>query len=313
MAFGGWSSDRFTVPMDDFICAICREVYRNAVSNPCGHTFCETCLRQSIRQVRQCPSCRIPIPPSVPAFSLRLAIQNSPIHCENHEYGCGVVCLLQDMTAHQQLCEFQHKPCDECNEQVQTNQLEHHQTHLCVYRLVACRQCQATVSFHEQESHIVTSCGQTSQTCDLCDWKGVREDAHLLVCPFVVVACKYKAYGCDVEQARNQMPAHEESSHTDCLCRTIDRVHQSMDQFQMAHLQEGPFRVAGHPHRVYLCSDLQTESCSFCQQPIKVVQTNAFGYTCGLNCSFFVCIECVGQRRLYKSKRSLADTILLVL
>ncbi|XP_056308993.1 zinc-binding protein A33-like [Danio aesculapii] len=44
----------------DYICPVCHEVFRVPVILPCGHSFCQRCVRQfwSGRRARECPVCR---------------------------------------------------------------------------------------------------------------------------------------------------------------------------------------------------------------------------------------------------------------
>ncbi|XP_031665751.1 E3 ubiquitin-protein ligase TRIM39 isoform X2 [Oncorhynchus kisutch] len=42
---------------EDLSCPVCRDIFKNPVLVPCGHSFCETCLRETWKQ-RECPVCR---------------------------------------------------------------------------------------------------------------------------------------------------------------------------------------------------------------------------------------------------------------
>lgn len=43
-----------------FLCSLCRNIFTNPVTTPCGHSFCLSCLSQfwSRHQSRYCPECR---------------------------------------------------------------------------------------------------------------------------------------------------------------------------------------------------------------------------------------------------------------
>lgn len=43
-----------------FLCSLCRNIFCNPVTTPCGHSFCVSCLSQfwSRHQSRYCPECR---------------------------------------------------------------------------------------------------------------------------------------------------------------------------------------------------------------------------------------------------------------
>ena len=43
---------------DEFTCIICQELFIEATTLPCAHTFCEVCLRLWMRKKKNCPVCR---------------------------------------------------------------------------------------------------------------------------------------------------------------------------------------------------------------------------------------------------------------
>lgn len=43
---------------DEFTCIICQELFIEATTLPCAHTFCEVCLRLWMRKKKTCPVCR---------------------------------------------------------------------------------------------------------------------------------------------------------------------------------------------------------------------------------------------------------------
>ncbi|XP_024263182.1 E3 ubiquitin-protein ligase TRIM39 isoform X2 [Oncorhynchus tshawytscha] len=42
---------------EDLSCPVCRDIFKDPVLVPCGHSFCETCLLETWKQ-RECPVCR---------------------------------------------------------------------------------------------------------------------------------------------------------------------------------------------------------------------------------------------------------------
>jgi hypothetical protein len=46
-------------PGDNYCCVVCRQLFVQPVTTPCGHTFCRPCLVQCLSlSKRQCPVCR---------------------------------------------------------------------------------------------------------------------------------------------------------------------------------------------------------------------------------------------------------------
>lgn len=55
-------------------CVICQEIFYEPVTLPCGHSFCRSCIRQSLRVKPLCPSCRTPMIGSVEGMSLNFTL-----------------------------------------------------------------------------------------------------------------------------------------------------------------------------------------------------------------------------------------------
>lgn len=54
----GGSSHRKPARSDDFDCTICLKLLYEPVTTPCGHSFCRSCLFQSMDRSNRCPLCR---------------------------------------------------------------------------------------------------------------------------------------------------------------------------------------------------------------------------------------------------------------
>ena len=44
--------------ISDVLCGVCHEMFIDPVALPCGHTFCEFCIRMWFKRTRSCPVCR---------------------------------------------------------------------------------------------------------------------------------------------------------------------------------------------------------------------------------------------------------------
>ncbi len=121
----------------DFTCAICIGVARDAVKTRCKHVFCNSCMTFALRAKRECPLCRraVPregtgrthfqLPPKAPAqacvcvcvcvcvwshalteevsgwdVSVRSAIGALEVKCPNTDLGCEWKGKLSALSAH---------------------------------------------------------------------------------------------------------------------------------------------------------------------------------------------------------------------
>jgi tetratricopeptide (TPR) repeat protein len=49
------------ISQEDFHCALCCRLMFQPTTTPCGHTFCSSCLNQSLDHRPSCPVCRAPL------------------------------------------------------------------------------------------------------------------------------------------------------------------------------------------------------------------------------------------------------------
>ena len=88
-------------------------------------------------------------------------------------------------------------------------------------------------------------------------------------------------------------------------------VQEKRESIKASQLQEGPFKIKGHLHRVLLCSDVVNECCDYCEEIIEPIHTMYFGYRCGKGCPLTICVGCLGKNRTYKSKQMIQYSALL--
>jgi hypothetical protein len=103
---------------DDFLCSICKDVLDNAVTTPCRHTFCKTCISEWIKESYSCPldkkrlipSDLIPIPIAFTNLLDRLNVL-----CKFEEEGCDHKCPRSDLEGHVRRCPFNPTAEFECD------------------------------------------------------------------------------------------------------------------------------------------------------------------------------------------------------
>lgn len=139
-----------------YYCSICREVLNDPVQCRAGHIFCRSCVREWLRNHKNCPECRIDL--SMDSLSDALLIRN---HLNSHTVLCKTVIdsagackwtgQLQELETHLSVCEFNN--CPHCGQHIIIDTLTDH-IRDCKWRPVDCKYgCGQCVAFINLESH----------------------------------------------------------------------------------------------------------------------------------------------------------------
>lgn len=155
------SGDLFVLPLASelFTCNICTQIANTPLNIPCGHIFCNNCLKQWYTINQTCPTCRhscnleqIQINASVTKM-----IAQMDWKCKNYVNGCTFTSVVGNndikMDRHERKCIYRTHPCIHCNKLININQQEEHNC------LVACSACGKQVptcllQIHEAKPHI---------------------------------------------------------------------------------------------------------------------------------------------------------------
>ena len=111
----GYGSDRFlTPPAINFICSVCREVFRNPKELPCGHMLCTECLMniQQADGMFQCPLDRkISFTFDEPNQFFKEQYSELRVNCQWQRFGCDEKKMIGQEEQHEQQCDFNgHRP-----------------------------------------------------------------------------------------------------------------------------------------------------------------------------------------------------------
>jgi hypothetical protein len=307
---GGWSKDRFLhQSIDDYICSICHDVCKDAMTLNCGHSFCQSCITRSESSFQnKCPECRTLSMHLVPDFSKRMKINGFTVTCTYKEFGCSTTDALSRIFTHEYTCSFMKKECLDCKTMLCDYQMEHHKKYDCVYRSHSCERCNESIRYIDYDHHMNVTCTKIEKTCIYCTWKGNQEQIkqHLEECPQLPIPCPYHTYGCQITVKRNMLKEHlfdHNHSHLELLCKTIKQKDTLWKQKLRSVQYDGPFRISSHSHIVVLCEDMKDAVCEECNKPIEEENQKWFAYYCTSGCRYCVCTECFPSLRIHKSRK----------
>ena len=232
-------------PAASLHCPICKNVLLSPVETTCHHVFCQRCIARALRDKRECPADRTPLPNGVgdltPCSRLLLhLIDELDVDCPS--LGCerqlprgllpyhlageceyyGVACV--DETCHKKVarhaatqtdtCPHVLEQCEHCGDEVEVG---HRTTHLDECRELShqCEHCGVELSSDDIRGHRLT-CEEADVRCrgaDIgCDWSGRRllEEDHARDCPIAKMAPYLRTQQKQQEEARLRTTAMQE-------------------------------------------------------------------------------------------------------
>ena len=201
----GYSVGRFVGDVDEnLLCSICGAVLEDAVLTPCGHSFCNSCLRTWLDRPRvaSCPQCRSSLNDCDihPILSIRSLVHSLAVRCDNAELGCDVIMSLDGMANHRlHDCQFEPIQCAGCDVKVSRCNLRKHHDNCDVIAKILSQDCDVltrdSLPFASGSKHALndsTVCDLVSRVTllevnlqrvrkelDAADWKNKRMDREL--------------------------------------------------------------------------------------------------------------------------------------
>lgn len=126
----GFSTDMFlSEPSDSFICVICHDVLKDAVSINCGHTFCGECIDNvnHASNNASCPNCRAVLRDFNPNYVVRDVIGKMSVRCPDGAE-CGWTGQIMDLCVHGNACMLSTIKCNVqgCNHTCQRKDMADH-------------------------------------------------------------------------------------------------------------------------------------------------------------------------------------------
>ncbi|CAL9705785.1 unnamed protein product [Knipowitschia caucasica] len=155
----GFDLERFVGYVNEgLLCCVCRDVLERPLQAPCEHAFCSACISSWLVHHSSCPEDRLPLESGSlkPLYRyMRNDLNRLQIRCVNADQGCEVVCSLENIHPHQDLCDFAFISCPNtgCPVQVERRGLEAHLAE-CSFRSRSCPNgCGHTLLSAEQPQH----------------------------------------------------------------------------------------------------------------------------------------------------------------
>ncbi len=181
----------FLVDVTQWKCPLCSRVLRTPVQTPCGHRFCDICMRDYIRRHGdpvKCPiaeeDCEnVSEQPGVlfKDMSAQRDILKLPVRCKYSKYGCKTEMTLKNYENHTRVCEHKRVPC-----------------------LYKDNGCHEMLKLDKQFAAHVKICDYRPKPCPLCDQIG----SHAETCDRREKPCTYQQYGCGFEGTVSELEHH---------------------------------------------------------------------------------------------------------
>ena len=203
-----------TPPAASLHCPICKNVLLSPVETTCHHVFCQRCIARALRDKRECPADRTPLPNGVgdltPCSRLLLhLIDELDVFCPSH--GCPRRLprgLLPYHLAGE--CANYGMACvdESCSRKVPRHAAL--QTQACRHVLEECEHCGEQVELGQRAAHL-DECRELSHQCEHCEVELSADDIqeHRLTCDEALVQCRGVDVGCDWRGKRLVMESHE--------------------------------------------------------------------------------------------------------
>lgn len=202
--------------LNEYKCKKCDGVYFKPVITPCGHMFCEDCIKESLKISNTCPTCgKETFPTNIyPIPFISQILNRKSLSCPYKP--CEWTDKLINYEKHIEECSFVEIKCKNlgCNLQLQRKEMQSHLTK-CEFKIVNCPNCNIPILFKKQEKHLVTNCPKTFIKCPYsCGKVFLRSDtsSHTLNCDNAEVSCDLSFYGCSFKCKRSVMKSHYEES-----------------------------------------------------------------------------------------------------
>lgn len=186
-----------------YSCPLCEGILNDAVIDKCGHSYCNECIVELIKNEKKCPFSKLNINKNeiIKNTIVNSTIEKQTITCLNKEIGCKWKGKVNQRKEHlKKDCEFEYADCKyECGFSSERKVINGHEKE-CDQRKVNCKYCTFEILFSLIDEHYNTDCSLYPTTCKCGDEvlkvdfkKHVENECKLenVECPFITIGCEY--------------------------------------------------------------------------------------------------------------------------
>ena len=239
---GGFECEFVERPPEQFMqseCPVCLLVIRDPYqATCCGYSFCHSCIQRIKTGNKQCPTCNEKDFPDFPNKGLKRSLYAIQVRCSHQRGGCEWTGGLGQLDLHlnteptkeKQLdgCQFAEIDCLYCDEKIQRQHIQAHQTVHCSKRPFSCVHCHDYESTYGDVIHKHWPvCGSYPVHCkNGCGCFPQRQNLNSHVdkeCSLTTINCDFFHVGCEVKLPRKNMSKHLQENlviHTSLLAST---------------------------------------------------------------------------------------------
>jgi len=203
-------------PSENWLCAICADVLRDACITECGHTFCSNCIKTSLESSNTCPNCRIKVSGYTPNYFARDTVDELQVLClrdgapsedDSNDDGSNKKRKRDDTNC--------------CNWKGPLKDLKRHEDNECGYKTVTCSivGCEHTCLRKDMENHLSGGAGLiTHMTLMQKDYDKKMKQMEQKI--------KSVEQKCDTKIAKMQSECEEQIKNSEDQTQQLRYIHQ---------------------------------------------------------------------------------------